>query len=186
MKDKIICLLFVNLFCFSLISSAQNRQRIEKQIELDILEVTDNFLLKTLDSVIVKKKSPLPRGMYIHTLRIEEDSTLEVFKLIKVRLDDVELIERFDYLGIFYISNTPFLVKKGCNPCRLMEEDPKSDAVFRKTGNKKRFEYFVFDPQIIAPNEPTYWFFLYVYKGGLSEIVLPEFYISRLGFTPCE
>ncbi|WP_221413156.1 hypothetical protein [Dysgonomonas sp. 521] len=111
---------------------------------------------------------------YIYTISIQKDSEVDVY-LARIHSVPIRFIDNIKLLGYFYIGNSLFIVKNGCNP----------DNLFVNSNNKKLFSYTIYENYKIITEGFSSWFFLYIYKRDMRFVDLPEILIDRLGFSTC-
>jgi hypothetical protein len=168
MKQKILFVLFCLFFCIN-----TNAQKIEKNIIISYLEISNNILVNMIDSLVLQKKG---NSKVFYFLEITKDSINDIYviNIEKCNLPYTSMDESFK--GYFTVFDTPIFVKQSCNP----------DSLFRLTDKKRQFNYFILKeyPPIII--EPSYWNFFYVAYDEIYFLNLPNELIRRWQFKPCK
>jgi hypothetical protein len=170
-KIKLLCS-FLLFYLISLNISSQ--KRLDKCVDLDLLAIIDTASFKIIDSVIFTKKQNLYQGDYTLNIIVKKDPNLDVYLLGIYLFPYGNIIKESDYWGISYMNGHSLLVE-GC----------KVDGLFIKMTEKKRFNYYIYENNIVVPGEYPSWFFLYSSKS-IKYLDLPEWLVRRLGFEYCE
>lgn len=182
------------IICFFIIGSlsidiyAQQRERILKQIELPVYEITVQKVIDMLDSVILKqqKSDTTLNNPFLHVSYIKKDPDDDMYLISIYQMPFFTIEDTSDYWGVFYIRDTPFVITKGCNPESRFGNDPDNPHfLFKEVSLKTTLRYYSTDPPFWGFVDPEHWTFFYAFKG-IIYIELPEILLDRIGFVPCE
>lgn len=166
---QLISLITIFLFFFINI----NAQRIEKNIILPQLEISNKILVDMIDSLVLQKQGG---KKVFYFLEITKDSIVDVYVINIQKYVPPYISMDKPFKGLFIISETPFFVIDSCNP----------DSLFRLTEKKQQFDYFILNKYSPAIIEPSYWNFFYVAFDEIYYLNLPDELIRRWKFKPCK
>jgi hypothetical protein len=152
-----------------------SQKKLDMYIDLDILTVVDTASIKMIDSVLFTKEVSLYKGDYTLNMIVKKDPNLDVYLLGIYLFPYGEIMRESEYWGILYLNETPIMLVKGCNP----------NSLLKKMTEKRRFNYYIYENNVVVPGEYPSWFFLYSHKS-IKYLDLPEWLVRRLGFEYCE